>query len=94
MAHTPAARPPALPRASDRASRSGPIEVVHPGGRVLFEPGEDDRHGAAPDRFMTHVRNPTANASPIQALALEALVMTVARCRIKTSGRGGWRAAR
>jgi quercetin dioxygenase-like cupin family protein len=35
--------------------RGGPIEVIHPGDRVFFEPGEDHWHGAAPNRFMTHV---------------------------------------
>jgi len=31
------------------------VEVVRPGDRVLFEPGEDHWHGAAPTRFMTHL---------------------------------------
>ena len=35
--------------------RGGPIETIRPGDRVFFEPGEDHWHGAAPDRFMTHV---------------------------------------
>jgi quercetin dioxygenase-like cupin family protein len=35
--------------------RGGPIEVIRPGDRVLFEPGEDHWHGATPDRFMTHL---------------------------------------
>ena len=35
--------------------RGGPIEVIRPGDRVFFEPGEEHWHGAAPDRFMTHV---------------------------------------
>jgi quercetin dioxygenase-like cupin family protein len=35
--------------------RGGSIEVVRPGDRVFFEPGEDHWHGAAPDRFMTHL---------------------------------------
>jgi quercetin dioxygenase-like cupin family protein len=35
--------------------RGGPIEVVRPGDRVFFEPGEDHWHGAAPNRFMTHL---------------------------------------
>jgi quercetin dioxygenase-like cupin family protein len=35
--------------------RGGPIEVLHPGDRVFFEPGEDHWHGGAPDRFMTHL---------------------------------------
>jgi quercetin dioxygenase-like cupin family protein len=36
-------------------SRGGPIEVILPGDRVFFEPGEDHWHGAAPGRFMTHL---------------------------------------
>ena len=33
----------------------GPVEVIRPGDRVYFEPGENHWHGAAPDRFMTHL---------------------------------------
>ncbi len=33
----------------------GPIEEIRPGDRVFFEPGENHWHGAAPDRFMSHV---------------------------------------
>jgi quercetin dioxygenase-like cupin family protein len=35
--------------------RGAPIEVVRPGDRVFFEPGEDHWHGAAQNRFMTHL---------------------------------------
>jgi len=35
--------------------RDGPIEVIRPGDRVFFEPGEEHWHGAAPTRFMTHL---------------------------------------
>jgi quercetin dioxygenase-like cupin family protein len=35
--------------------RGGPIEVIGPGARVFFEPGEEHWHGAAPNRFMTHL---------------------------------------
>ena len=35
--------------------RGGPIEEINPGDRVFFEPGEDHWHGAAPNRFMTHL---------------------------------------
>jgi quercetin dioxygenase-like cupin family protein len=35
--------------------RGGPIEVIRPGDRVFFEPGEHHWHGAAPSRFMTHL---------------------------------------
>ena len=36
-------------------SRGGPVETIQPGDRVFFEPGEDHWHGAAPNRFMTHL---------------------------------------
>src|SRR5438067_9732662 len=35
--------------------RDGPNEIIRPGDRVFFEPGEDHWHGAAPNRFMTHL---------------------------------------
>jgi quercetin dioxygenase-like cupin family protein len=35
--------------------RGGAIEVIRPGDRVFFEPGEEHWHGAAPNRFMTHL---------------------------------------
>ena len=35
--------------------RGGPVEVIKPGDRVFFGPGEEHWHGAAPDRFMTHL---------------------------------------
>ena len=35
--------------------RGGPIEAIRPGDRVFFEPGEEHWHGAAPNRFMTHL---------------------------------------
>jgi hypothetical protein len=35
--------------------RGGEIEVIRPGDRVFFEPGEDHWHGAAPNRLMTHL---------------------------------------
>ena len=35
--------------------RGGSIEVIRPGDRVFFAPGEDHWHGAAPNRFMTHL---------------------------------------
>ncbi len=35
--------------------RGGPVEVIRPGDRVFFEPGEVHWHGAAPNRFMTHL---------------------------------------
>ena len=33
----------------------GPVEVIRPGDRVFFEPGENHWHGARPDRFMAHI---------------------------------------
>ena len=39
-----------------RAQRRGaPVEEIRPGDRVFFEPGEEHWHGAAPNRFMTHL---------------------------------------
>jgi quercetin dioxygenase-like cupin family protein len=35
--------------------RGGPVEAIGPGDRVRFDAGEDHWHGAAPDRFMTHL---------------------------------------
>ena len=35
--------------------RGGPVEVIRPGDRVFFKPGEDHWHGAAPNRFMNHI---------------------------------------
>jgi quercetin dioxygenase-like cupin family protein len=35
--------------------RGGEVEVIRPGESVFFEPGEDHWHGAAPNRFMTHL---------------------------------------
>jgi quercetin dioxygenase-like cupin family protein len=42
---------------------NGPIEVIKPGDRVFFEPGENHWHGAAPDRFMTHLALQEADGS-------------------------------
>lgn len=33
----------------------GPVELIRPGDRVFFAPGENHWHGAAPTRFMVHV---------------------------------------
>jgi quercetin dioxygenase-like cupin family protein len=35
--------------------RGGQVQVIRPGDRVFFEPGEDHWHGAAPNRLMVHV---------------------------------------
>jgi quercetin dioxygenase-like cupin family protein len=35
--------------------RGGPIEAIRPGDTVFFGPAEEHWHGAAPDRFMTHL---------------------------------------
>lgn len=41
----------------------GPIEAIRPADRVFFEPGENHWHGAAPDRFMTHLAMQEADDS-------------------------------
>jgi len=35
--------------------RGGEIDVIRPGDRVFFEPGEEHWHGATPTSFMTHL---------------------------------------
>jgi quercetin dioxygenase-like cupin family protein len=35
--------------------RGGSIELIRPGDRVFFDPGEEHWHGAAATRFMTHL---------------------------------------
>ena len=35
--------------------RGGQVELIRAGDRVFFEPGEEHWHGAAPNRFMTHI---------------------------------------
>jgi quercetin dioxygenase-like cupin family protein len=35
--------------------RGGPVDVMRPGDRAFFEPGEEHWHGAAATRFMAHV---------------------------------------
>ena len=35
--------------------RGAPIELIRPGDRVFFEPGEEHWHGAAATRFMAHL---------------------------------------
>lgn len=35
--------------------RGGPVEVIRPGDRVLFEADEEHWHGASPTRLMTHL---------------------------------------
>ena len=36
-------------------SRGGPVQVIRPGDRVVFQPGEEHWHGAAPKRLMMHL---------------------------------------
>lgn len=43
--------------------RGGAIETIRPGDRVFFEPEEEHWHGAAPDRFMTHLAMHRVDAS-------------------------------
>jgi quercetin dioxygenase-like cupin family protein len=41
----------------------GPVEVIRPGDRVFFDPGESHWHGAAATRFMTHLAIQQADES-------------------------------
>ena len=43
--------------------RGGPLEVIRPGDRVFFAPGENHWHGAAPTRLMTHIAMQLADES-------------------------------
>ena len=36
-------------------SEGWPVQEIRPGDSVFFEPGETHWHGAAPNRFMTHL---------------------------------------
>ena len=40
----------------------GPVEVIRPGDRVLFEADEEHWHGAAPNRLMVHLAINEADA--------------------------------
>jgi quercetin dioxygenase-like cupin family protein len=42
--------------------RGGPVEVIRPGDRVLFEADEEHWHGAAPNRLMVHLAINEADA--------------------------------
>jgi quercetin dioxygenase-like cupin family protein len=51
-----------------RCQRDGDaVQEIRPGDRVFFEPGENHWHGAAPNRFMTHIAIQEAdeNGSPV-----------------------------
>jgi quercetin dioxygenase-like cupin family protein len=41
----------------------GPVEELHVGDRVFFEPGENHWHGATPGRFMVHIAIQEADES-------------------------------
>ena len=41
----------------------GPVEVIKPGDRVYFGADENHWHGAAPNRFMTHIAMQEADDS-------------------------------
>ena len=43
--------------------RGEPVEVIRPGDRVFFEPGEDHWHGATPNRLMVHIAIQEADES-------------------------------
>jgi quercetin dioxygenase-like cupin family protein len=36
-------------------TRGGPVQVIRAGDTIRFDPDEEHWHGAAPDRFMTHL---------------------------------------
>jgi quercetin dioxygenase-like cupin family protein len=52
-------------------TRGGPIEVIRPGERVFFEPGEEHWHGATATRFMTHIAMLQVDAEGNNATWLE-----------------------
>jgi quercetin dioxygenase-like cupin family protein len=54
-------------------TRGGLVEVLRPGDRVFFEPGEEHWHGAAPDRFMLHLAMVDVDDEGIPATWLEAV---------------------
>jgi quercetin dioxygenase-like cupin family protein len=43
--------------------RGGPVEEIHPGDTISFEPEEEHWHGAAASRFMTHLAMQEADDS-------------------------------
>jgi quercetin dioxygenase-like cupin family protein len=45
--------------------QGGPIEVIRPGDRVFFEPGEVHWHGAAPGHTMAHLAMQVADAAGV-----------------------------
>jgi quercetin dioxygenase-like cupin family protein len=51
--------------------RGGPVEVIRPGDRVFFEPGEEHWHGAAATRFMAHLALVQADAEGATATWLD-----------------------
>jgi len=68
LAHPPLGQTVYVTEGIGRCQREGdPIEEIRPGDRVFFEPGENHWHGAAPNRFMTHIAMQEAdeNGSPV-----------------------------
>jgi quercetin dioxygenase-like cupin family protein len=51
--------------------RGGPVEVIRPGDRVFFEPGEEHWHGAAATRFMAHLAVVHVGADGVPATWLD-----------------------
>ena len=43
--------------------RGGPVDVIQPGDRVFFEPGEEHWHGATHSHLMTHIAMQEADDS-------------------------------
>lgn len=50
-----------------RQRRGGSVEELHPGDRVVFDPGEEHWHGAAPNRFMAHIAIQNVNDAGVSA---------------------------
>lgn len=48
-------------------SRGGPVVEIYPGDTIHTPPGEWHWHGAAPDRFMTHIAMWEASADGREA---------------------------
>lgn len=47
-------------------AEGGPVESIRAGDTVHFLPGERHWHGAAPDRFMTHIAMQEADETGVQ----------------------------
>jgi quercetin dioxygenase-like cupin family protein len=68
------------------------VEVIRPGDRVVFEPGENHWHGAAPSRFMLHIamqqNDESGSRSPGRARQRRAVQRRLRRLPDMTLGGG------